>query len=635
MIKNWTVKNFKSIYEKTTLDFAPLTIFTGANSSGKSTLIQSLLLVTQTLQSAVHSRSVVLNGYILRLGSYNDLVSNHHEDDAISIGFQLAPLPVEEINLLKSDYQRYMFLKREALPSLINCNFSFSANGSAEEKEQLQLQPRLESCYIMVETGLEEGRKHKKAINIKRSLLSLEERKQEFLISDKSFKNELTSLEYEVIKTSSEKKIMGNWNTKSSGEPVGAVIEHFLPSMISVVFDAVHEQARHVVDAFMSNRHGHLVYKDKGAEIENSTLANNKDFKRIMIDIVNEVSSDIDHLTPKIRNTLQKLNSEVTPEKIRDLNSMLPKSVQSSLAQQLDEKYNELLYAARATRQSEYRLALAPLSSYYDISPDYIKEFFKKSVKYLGPLRDEPKPIYPLAGATDPKDIGFKGEYTAAVLDLHRNTPIEYIPSSNFALDATIDVSPKNATLLNAVLDWLNYMGVVSDVRTADRGKFGHELKVSTTKEGDLHDLTHVGVGVSQLLPILVLSLLADKGTTLIFEQPELHLHPRVQSRLADFYVSMTMLKKQCIVETHSEYLINRLRFRAAISEGDRISRDINIYFVEKDKGHSCYKLIKINKFGVIEDWPKGFFDENEDNAAAILKAIMSKKKRERAKNND
>ena len=107
-------------------------------------------------------------------------------------------------------------------------------------------------------------------------------------------------------------------------------------------------------------------------------------------------------------------------------------------------------------------------------------------------------------------------------------------------------------------------------------------------------------------------------------------MHPKVQTRLADFFVSMNALGKQCILETHSEYLINRLRYLVAKSNEDKIAQDTMIYFVEKEDGHSIYRPITINKYGVIEDWPKGFFDESEDIASMTLRAGMEKRKRER-----
>lgn len=85
MIAKWKTFNFKSIREETELDLAPLTIFAGANSSGKSTFIQSVLLIAQTLAHKVGSRSVVLNGALTSLGQFDDLKSNDDTSDQITI----------------------------------------------------------------------------------------------------------------------------------------------------------------------------------------------------------------------------------------------------------------------------------------------------------------------------------------------------------------------------------------------------------------------------------------------------------------------------------------------------------------------------------------------------------------------
>ena len=140
-----------------------------------------------------------------------------------------------------------------------------------------------------------------------------------------------------------------------------------------------------------------------------------------------------------------------------------------------------------------------------------------------------------------------------------------------------------------------------------------------------MHDLTHVGVGVSQALPIVVSSLLAPSGATLIFEQPELHLNPRVQTRLADFFVSLMLTGKQCVIETHSEYLVSRLRFLAAMAEDVKIASGTRIYFVEKPGAESVYREVIISETGSIKNWPAGFFDETEKNSEAIIRAQMEK----------
>ncbi|NLE45303.1 MAG: DUF3696 domain-containing protein, partial [Chloroflexi bacterium] len=259
-----------------------------------------------------------------------------------------------------------------------------------------------------------------------------------------------------------------------------------------------------------------------------------------------------------------------------------------------------------------------------------LDHFFTTSFRYLGPLRDEPKALYPLAPTADPSDIGLRGEHTAAVLDLHKNRLIRYIPTSAFARDEVVP-APVVRTLDAAVVDWLKYLDVAESIESHDKGKFGHELVVGIAGGNRHHDLTHVGVGVSQVLPILVTSLLAEPDTTLVFEQPELHLHPKVQTLLADLFLSMTQLGKQCIIETHSEYLINRIRFRtAAALKHNPWVEAVKVYFVERGAEGSSFREVEINEYGAILDWPEGFFDQSSREAEGILRAAMKKRRAER-----
>lgn len=185
-----------------------------------------------------------------------------------------------------------------------------------------------------------------------------------------------------------------------------------------------------------------------------------------------------------------------------------------------------------------------------------------------------------------------------------------------------------------AINDWLVYLGVANKMNTNDRGKVGHELKITTDIQDMEQDLTHVGVGVSQILPILVMCFLAGMGDSIILEQPELHLHPKVQTRLADFFVSMNVLGKQCILETHSEYLINRLRYLVAKTSDEKISQDTMIYFVEKEEGHSIYRNITINKYGVIDDWPKKpSFGGQKTGGASLFGGHLGDKVRQKSAN--
>jgi len=91
MITKWKLGNFRSIRDYTELDFAPLTLFAGANSSGKSTILKSILLIAQTLSHKDHSRPLVLNGDLIKLKNFNDNISDNSTSKTLAIGFECVP----------------------------------------------------------------------------------------------------------------------------------------------------------------------------------------------------------------------------------------------------------------------------------------------------------------------------------------------------------------------------------------------------------------------------------------------------------------------------------------------------------------------------------------------------------------
>ena len=267
------------------------------------------------------------------------------------------------------------------------------------------------------------------------------------------------------------------------------------------------------------------------------------------------------------------------------------------------QKYVSNIVDALDALPEQYVTERMPL--YYLSGVEFIRDFFNERIKYLGPLREEPRSLYPLENNGSTFDLGLKGENTAAVFENNKTQKIKYISPIYFE-DGLVDrLEPKEGTLSEAINAWLVYLGVANEMSTNDRGKVGHELKITTDIQDMEQDLTHVGVGVSQILPILVMCFLAGKGDSIILEQPELHLHPKVQTRLADFFVSMNTLGKQCILETHSEYLINRLRYLVAKTRDEKISRDTIIYFVDVNDNVKVYQKI-IQKYTTSTECCKG-----------------------------
>jgi predicted ATPase len=143
--------------------------------------------------------------------------------------------------------------------------------------------------------------------------------------------------------------------------------------------------------------------------------------------------------------------------------------------------------------------------------------------------------------------------------------------------------------------------------------------------------ISAVGMGVSQILPVLVQGLIAPPiDCLLLFQQPELHLHPALQEGLADFLLALAMSGRRVIVETHSEYLVSRLAHNLVDLDWglDDPERYIGLVLVSQNtEDGTTYRATEIDPLGTI-NWPEGFFNESTTTALATLKAGLAKLER-------
>ena len=239
-----------------------------------------------------------------------------------------------------------------------------------------------------------------------------------------------------------------------------------------------------------------------------------------------------------------------------------------------------------------------------------------RQVFYLGPLRSDPQIVYPDVVYRDPALIGPKGEHFVPLLYYRRNDTVEDIDPD------TIQDGWRTrcTTLANSVNSWMSYLGVGDEVQIKPDPPYGLSIQIRDDESSHYVFLTNVGVGVSQVLPILTLCLLAPRGSILILEQPELHLHPAIQSRLGDFLIALSQIGKQIVIETHSEHLVNRLRLH--IARGSIQKDDAAVFFLERDSAGTRITEVHLDESGFIENWPAGFFDESEQVLLEIGKVI-------------
>lgn len=123
----------------------------------------------------------------------------------------------------------------------------------------------------------------------------------------------------------------------------------------------------------------------------------------------------------------------------------------------------------------------------------------------------------------------------------------------------------------------------------------------------------NVGFGFSYALPIVVAGLSMPEGSLLLVENPEAHLHPAGQSAMGRFLASLPPAGIQCVVETHSDHVLNGIR-RAAAEGGIIEPEDAVVYFL----GETGARAIRVAPTGALSEWPRGFFDQITSDLAEL-----------------
>ncbi|NJN21089.1 MAG: DUF3696 domain-containing protein [Leptolyngbya sp. RL_3_1] len=257
-----------------------------------------------------------------------------------------------------------------------------------------------------------------------------------------------------------------------------------------------------------------------------------------------------------------------------------------------------------------------PLKSYGFFSKiylgiDYISNLvssFEKQLLqtyYLGPLREYPHRLYIWSGET-PQDVGKRGELT---------------------IPALLAANRKSTYVEGQVARWLKALGLIHDfsLQPIAENRREYELLIQRTPHSTKTTITDIGFGVSQILPVLVLCYYALEGSTVIFEQPEIHLHPAVQAKLADLFIEVSKERNlQIIVESHSEHLLRRLQL--GIAQEKITNEEAALYFCDMDdNGESHLTPLALDEFGNINNWPEHFFGDEMGDLVAMTEAAMKR----------
>jgi predicted ATPase len=254
-----------------------------------------------------------------------------------------------------------------------------------------------------------------------------------------------------------------------------------------------------------------------------------------------------------------------------------------------------------------------------------------ETIRYLGPLRNDPQREYTITGSA-PRDVGKRGELAINALVAARDS--DRMISRGWTRGSKRRRLTKKLPMESVIGAWLSELGLISsfDLRKLDERGTLYRMNVKLRSNSAPVLLTDVGFGVSQVLPVLVMLAYAQDGDTLVLEQPEIHLHPAVQSGLADIILETALTRNvQIIFESHSEHLLMRLQRRIAEVEfGHNLSvkpSDVSLYFCRQTAKGSSIEELDLDLFGNITNWPAEFFGDPLADRIAMLDASKRRKR--------
>lgn len=242
------------------------------------------------------------------------------------------------------------------------------------------------------------------------------------------------------------------------------------------------------------------------------------------------------------------------------------------------------------------------------------EEAFQK-LFYLGPLREYPHRTYIWAGE-QPLDVGRRGELAVPAL----------LAAEVHGPQIRRGRGKRRQSVAERVAEWLRELGLIYsfDVRPIAPNRKEYEVRVRRSPHAAEVSITDVGFGVSQILPVLTLCYYAPENATLIFEQPEIHLHPSVQAGLADVFIDVIKTRNiQIILESHSEHLLRRLQRR--IAEEELSNQQAALYFIQSAASKSVIEPLDIDLFGNILNWPEHFFGDEMGDLVAMTNAAINR----------
>ncbi len=609
------MQNFKSV-ENAEVSLSPLTILLGPNSAGKSSLIQSILLFVQAQSSYERSDLLSLNGSLVRLGTYAEVRRKGGTGD-ITLGGTLVQTP----RMLLGRGGREIAARKRIPDGDRSSSITWETrlgSGPRETPGRMRVRRASLSTEIRQYRHLPSA-SHRPPRDLDASIAMTWKARPDSVVGIPILGREFVSYG-SPLAARDEAERLGEYTgvvlVKQVGTPVTRV-----PvgggKQIAGLPDVAYGRGP-LADAFM--RWAELERYAPGragpvgpwAERSNPAAA------------AKAAIRSFEDWWPTFKETLRVAEEDGSVDAFRQRYEVprqrrVLEEIASSVASGDLPEFAKIFLAASTTSDIDIDVFFDVFSeSPLSWARDHVTQYLMNGVEYLGPVRTAPRTVS--LDAQYSRGVGVEGEITAAVLHGHRKATVHFMGPSSQEL--------KTATLGEAVDEWMQALDLADSITTKDLGRYGIEVTVrSKGVDADLN-LRNVGAGVSQVLPLVVLCLRSRPGSLILVEQPELHLHPAAQQRIADFLLAMSRSGRQLIVETHSDHMVTRLRRRIVEDDTDRLQNQVGFVYVTRseDTGETEYQEVAANEYGGFADWPHGFFEQGQEEAAALIRAAVSKK---------
>jgi len=540
------LSNFKAFPWTERIALRPITLIYGPNSSGKTSVLKSLLLLKQTLEQSETAETVLQPKGLVDLGGYREFVYKH------DVGRQLS------FRLMMNDKFR-VFLPfggrvdfPEASPSGLKLSFGYDEERDAARLTAIELFLGQDKEPVITYT-LDPNPQISRTFRTYRAERTLPSSAKRLVLRFESA-------------NFNHKFWVNLWSSSKASLSTNELLKEY--------------------KAELGARKKQLdqLEKERKAEPESSSSTKRKKSNlQKRINRLEKMLSQVENFT--FERALKDFE-EAHRKAVLICRNFLPTEVRllpsESEPSEFEEEFDDI-FDATAAQTPVAALIMAEVAT--------LLRKAVESIAYLGPLRESPERHY-IYGGNLADDVGKTGKL---------------VP----------DVLFKSRDILKRVNEQLSKFG------------FGYKLEVASVgaKSPELHDvfalrlvdsvldvnasIVDVGFGISQILPVLVQTMLS-RSKLLCVEQPEIHLHPKLQGQLAELFVEATREphNNHFIVETHSEHIM--LRIQKLIRSGHLKASDVSVIYVDCGmSGSRCINL-ELNRNGeFLTNWPDGFFEES------------------------